>query len=730
MRKLIPLLFILSLPVISCMAQESYGYQAIYYCNQNQYDQVGFYVNGGSMIFMGTYYNCCSTPYGNVVMTTDTNGTFLNSYIISDPSYIYANRVKKIDANNSVFTGIDYSFPNCPFIGTFNHTTGAPGTGYYYNHSSLGFGEGGGGGQDAISLANSDLAMTGYMQENTGSVPGPTNLGICSSASNGFGFFDFYFGSSNYGKGNDIFLIRTGADGDTNNYTKGNMHSDGFIKKYGLAYCGPGYNPAQPTAVGHGSGNFCYQYFSSWIADSTRDDVGTSLIEVGGNIFITGYTRDYNSKYSGTNDYEGFLLKVNAAGSVQWCRTFYLNNAASAYELGAGLAAVTYDGSNDVIVTMSSYQSNNVELVRVANATGNIVWANSYNYAGTQSRPWTIKQTGINTFIIGVMLSSGPLGLSDVALLEVNGNGTIARNEGYGTPNADGSDSWNYIGPDVDVVNSKGTVALSCNTNFSGGTANGAFITKINSLGNNSGCVATRFTPTVTVTNRNLGDGNQLKSRIPLIYETRGGGTQVALTLTSTPITPQTITSSEICVLPIELLSFTATPSGKFVKTNWSTASETNNNYFTVERSLDAQTFEEVGRVKGAGNSSVTLDYAFTDEKPNTGISYYRLKQTDFDGKFTYSPIVPVNFAGNDEVNAFYNHETNNCLVGFNFTKTGNYKLKIINSLGQEVVSDDLLAIGAGPFEKTYSLNSFGKDMYIVYLISSDNMYVKKINAY
>ncbi|HXC06462.1 MAG TPA: hypothetical protein VNZ86_17010, partial [Bacteroidia bacterium] len=227
MRKLIPLLLILFLPATSTLAQESYGYQAIYYCNQNQYDQVGFYVNGASMIFMGTYYSCCSTPYGNVVMTTDTNGTFQNSYIISDPSYIYATRVKKIDANNSVFTGTDYSFPNCPFIGTFNHTTGAPGTGYYYNHSSLGFGEGGGGGQDAISLANTDLAMTGFMQENTGSVPGPTNLGICSSSTNGFGFFDFYFGTSNYGKGNDIFLIRTGADGDTNNYTKGNMHSDG-----------------------------------------------------------------------------------------------------------------------------------------------------------------------------------------------------------------------------------------------------------------------------------------------------------------------------------------------------------------------------------------------------------------------------------------------------------------------------------------------------------------------
>lgn len=91
--------------------------------------------------------------------------------------------------------------------------------------------------------------------------------------------------------------------------------------------------------------------------------------------------------------------------------------------------------------------------------------------------------------------------------------------------------------------------------------------------------------------------------------------------------------------LPIELASFNATLENKQVNVKWTTQAEINNHYFTIERSADNIQFDELGRVDGAGNSTSTNNYSFIDYRPLTGVSYYRLKQTDYDGKFAYFPV-------------------------------------------------------------------------------------------
>ncbi|MGB4973315.1 MAG: T9SS type A sorting domain-containing protein [Cyclobacteriaceae bacterium] len=96
--------------------------------------------------------------------------------------------------------------------------------------------------------------------------------------------------------------------------------------------------------------------------------------------------------------------------------------------------------------------------------------------------------------------------------------------------------------------------------------------------------------------------------------------------------------------LPIELVSFSAKLlDKKLVKLDWQTATEVNNDYFTIERSQNGSDWQVMSRVNGAGNSSSFLTYSIIDSKPYFGISYYRLKQTDFDGQFEYSQISSVN---------------------------------------------------------------------------------------
>jgi hypothetical protein len=92
--------------------------------------------------------------------------------------------------------------------------------------------------------------------------------------------------------------------------------------------------------------------------------------------------------------------------------------------------------------------------------------------------------------------------------------------------------------------------------------------------------------------------------------------------------------------LPIQLISFTARLQTSVVDLNWTTMSETNNDYFTIEKSNDGIIYSLVGIQKGAGNSSEDQHYAMIDPKPFDGTSYYRLKQTDFNGNSkTFNPV-------------------------------------------------------------------------------------------
>ena len=101
-----------------------------------------------------------------------------------------------------------------------------------------------------------------------------------------------------------------------------------------------------------------------------------------------------------------------------------------------------------------------------------------------------------------------------------------------------------------------------------------------------------------------------------------------------------TLASSSISTpLPITLLSFTANETANGININWQTASEVNNDYFTVERSINGYDWETLLTIEGAGNSNTVLSYAAVDRNPYHGHSYYRLKQTDFDGQFSYSKI-------------------------------------------------------------------------------------------
>ena len=86
--------------------------------------------------------------------------------------------------------------------------------------------------------------------------------------------------------------------------------------------------------------------------------------------------------------------------------------------------------------------------------------------------------------------------------------------------------------------------------------------------------------------------------------------------------------------LPIELLSFDGSKKDDYNLLKWTTASENNNDYFTIERSEDGENWKIIDIVDGTGNSTSNINYSLIDDSHKNVINYYRLKQTDYDGKF------------------------------------------------------------------------------------------------
>lgn len=107
-----------------------------------------------------------------------------------------------------------------------------------------------------------------------------------------------------------------------------------------------------------------------------------------------------------------------------------------------------------------------------------------------------------------------------------------------------------------------------------------------------------------------------------------------------TPSLPGSISVVCLQALPVELINFKAVIQSKEVRLLWSTATEKDNFGYDIERSADNRHWSAIGFAPGKGTTAIRSDYSFTDQNPQAGVNYYRLKQIDIDGKYEYSPMV------------------------------------------------------------------------------------------
>ena len=189
-------------------------------------------------------------------------------------------------------------------------------------------------------------------------------------------------------------------------------------------------------------------------------------------------------------------------------------------------------------------------------------------------------------------------------------------------------------------------------------------------------------------------------------------------------------------LLPVEFTKFTATlNNNKSVKLNWTTASEINNDYFSVEKSVNGLSFSEIGKKKGAGNSSSEKNYEFTDENPVKGVAYYRIKQTDFDGKFDYSDVVAVSYQKNSDGTCVLKVFPNPCPGRCNITlsdckenESSEIVIEVVDALGNKIQQHLPYRNSDGSFNFYMDeTNALVPGIYVVRAVSDKENYNKKV---
>lgn len=182
-----------------------------------------------------------------------------------------------------------------------------------------------------------------------------------------------------------------------------------------------------------------------------------------------------------------------------------------------------------------------------------------------------------------------------------------------------------------------------------------------------------------------------------------------------------TFGATNAIILPIELLYFTASLNEQHVYLNWETASEINNDFFIIERSSDGIVFELLLTKKGAGTSVGNIKYSSIDDEPLNGISYYRLKQTDYDGSFTYSKIESVSLNRNDKIEVYPNPNENG-LLKIAMSNSNHFEIKLVDAIGQVLYEDQ-----SSNSLKELALTSFGKGVYTLFITTEHSNFTRKV---
>ncbi|MCP4438784.1 MAG: choice-of-anchor D domain-containing protein [Aureispira sp.] len=175
--------------------------------------------------------------------------------------------------------------------------------------------------------------------------------------------------------------------------------------------------------------------------------------------------------------------------------------------------------------------------------------------------------------------------------------------------------------------------------------------------------------------------------------------------------------------LPVEMVYFKGQKDQNKAVLKWLTETEINNEYFSIQRSTDGISWEEIGRIDGAGTTTVAQHYEWQDDFPNSGINYYRLIQHDFDGRKSASNIVALEFLQNRSVQVYPNPAKDYVLVKADLMLSKIEDIWMTNATGQRIslpyrrINTNLIKV---------DLSNLEAGVYYLFYSASDNIQYQK----
>ncbi len=172
-------------------------------------------------------------------------------------------------------------------------------------------------------------------------------------------------------------------------------------------------------------------------------------------------------------------------------------------------------------------------------------------------------------------------------------------------------------------------------------------------------------------------------------------------------------------ILPVEIISFNAAAQNNNVILNWTTASESNNSYFEIERSINGNQYQPIGRVAGIGTTSQTTQYSFTDFAPFAATNYYRLKQVDIDGRYKYTAILTIKMDSKLKkgVNVYPNPVLDKINIRISSDAATNGGIRIINTSGQLLYQQNERLVKGENLFTINTLQNLSKGIYTVQVV-------------
>lgn len=474
-----------------------------------------------------------------------------------------------------------------------------------------------------------------------------------------------------------------------------------------------------------------------WIRDGKSVSQVSSrgiALDASGNVFVSGY---FGSATVDSVNFDGlkvvtngqrdvFLAKYNNAGIIQWAangggplsgeegRSVAVDPTGNPIMVGMFADTATFsgtqlftEGGNDIFVV--KYSSN-----------GNLIWARSAGGLGGDAAEAVGVDNQGNIYVTGYFDSVATFGSiqvngidrDEVFLAKMTSNGSFTwvvraggtlidrGNDLYVTP-----DGYSYI-----TGRFNGTAAFG-STNITSAGDNDIFVAKYDTDGNllwvkRAGGTGSDYGNAIAVDvvgNAYVsGFFNQTASFDGFNFSSAGGNDIFIGKLGNVPI-------------PVELSAFNATVINGNVKLNWTTVTEVNNAGFDIERSNDNLQFDKIAFIEGNGTTSELQNYSYTDNSVLNGNYYYRLRQVDFDGSFSYSQVVEVEIGVPTKFEVYQNYpnpfnpETQ---ITFALPVSAEITITVYNLLGQAVAVPINEFKDAGKYSFTFNASSLTSGTY------------------